>query len=178
MAVVSDGVVETSGMTERGSTMTDRLGIPVPRSSTELASTRHARAELSRATHRGAITEIVAACLALVEIMIRGHRALAASWVLEQTLLVIDRLDDRAPRTAEAIWNLMLTLAVLYESLGERGEARDMACVALATAVRADSETGRERALDVLQRLVGTTQELELDRPLRAPCSEYLPAMP
>lgn len=130
---------------------TDRYGLPLPRGASELDATRQARAWLLRAKRTREPTAIAAACLLLVENLLDRHRVLAASWAIEDAIETVEQLGD-VGGAAEASWSLHLTLAALYERLGDPRRARATARRALHEATRADSELGRLRCRELLQR--------------------------
>ncbi len=139
------------GETSACRTTTDRFGLPIPHAATELDATRRSRAALLLALRGGDPADISAHSLDVVGHLLEQHRMLAASWVLEDTLRQLAKLNG--PARMEALWSLSLTLGLLYERLGDRDRARMLARASLIHAIHANSETGRMRARDALERL-------------------------
>jgi len=118
---------------------------------------RRARAELARALRAGDRNEIITACLELVWMLVEQHRMLAASWTLEQTIdILTEGAGADTPQAHGPIWRLALTLAAVYDGLGDPIRARSMARAAQRQAVRSGSEVGCERARELLERFAGS----------------------
>jgi serine/threonine protein kinase len=110
--------------------------------------------ELEVAVVRGAADDAVVASLEIARMLVEHHRLSTAVRELEQTVDAItkgsgvDALDAPPP-----LWRLLLTLAALYQFLGDSMRARRAACAAHRHATFHRSEVGRDRATSLLQRL-------------------------
>jgi len=145
-------------------TTTDRHGLPSPRSGTELDVIRHARGALLAASRTNEPSRIAEACLDLVGKLVEQHRVLAASWVLENTIEGLERTELETPGSADALWGLDLALAMVYDRLGKAIDARSMARRGLSHAIRANSDTGRARSREVIQRLTSAPEDRPTQR--------------
>ena len=90
---------------------------------------------------------IIVSTLALVQLLIDEHRLAAAAYEIDG---VIAALEDTAP---PQLWRLHLTIAVVYDGLGEPDRARTSARAGQAAAREAHDRTGVARANAVLRRL-------------------------
>jgi hypothetical protein len=161
-----NGVVEGTASVRRSTT--DRHGLPIPRAASDLDLTRQARAALLSAKRAHDPADIATACLDLVGNLIDAHRGLAASWVLEDTIEELESLANECS-TSDVLWTLHVTLAMIYERLGDALRARSTAREALSHAIRADSETGRSRSHELLQQLISRPDERPTQRLVRPP---------
>jgi serine/threonine-protein kinase len=94
------------------------------------------------------IDRAVRASLAVARALLADHRPRAAVIALEQAIAEL-----LSPGTEVAIWPLQLMLSELYDRMHMPVRARDAAEAALAQATRVRSELGRERAVQLIDRL-------------------------
>lgn len=109
---------------------------------------------LRDAIARGDVPRIVAGYLELARTFVDGHELERAVASLEEA---IDLVTCGAGRCAvdapEPVWRLLLTLAALYDGLGDRARARRAALDGQAQAARCNSPVGRGRARALIERL-------------------------
>jgi serine/threonine-protein kinase len=91
---------------------------------------------------------IAVASLSLVQALVVDHRLTEAACELEDAASLLSSEHD-AP---ESLWRVLLTLAAIYDGLGDRVRARRTALDAGEAAARASSPTGRARANALLRR--------------------------
>jgi hypothetical protein len=115
--------------------------------------TRHMRAVLEDAFARGASDDIIVAALDLARALVDEHALLAAITALEQAIDALTGGNGCAVASPRQLWRLLLTLAALYQGLGNPGRARRAAMTALDHAVRNRCDTGMVRASSLLSRL-------------------------
>jgi hypothetical protein len=143
-------VIALSGSTrELTQTMT-----PVPASPPLVAIDesvlQRARIAVGEAVRSGEVDCIVVAYLELASKLIDAHRLDAAAWELE---LAVELLGPNGYDSA-ALWRLLLALAALWDALDDRTRAIDCARRGLRSAIRSESQTGRERGKALLARLL------------------------
>jgi len=105
------------------------------------------RDDLSQAIAGGDSGEIISACLSLVEVLCNEHRLLAAARELETAVTWLAR-DEEAP-----LWRMQLTLAAIYDGLGDRAAAQSAAAAGRASAERLGDAQGTTRANALARRL-------------------------
>ncbi len=111
-----------------------------------------ARKRLARELGRGERDAITVAVLELVQVLLAEHRMYAAAKELEATIdiLAAGREVEHEPGP---LWRLLLSLAAIYDGLGNVERALSTANVALLQAGSARSELGRRRARALVERL-------------------------
>lgn len=121
-----------------------------PHRDSALARERSSELETALAARDG--DAIVAAALALVDVLVGERRLSTAAGVLEDIVewLSTERIAN------ESSWRLLLMLAAIDDGLGSRTEARRFAGKALAAADQAGSSLGRDRAQALLRRFETT----------------------
>lgn len=107
------------------------------------------RTDLRSALANGEPEPIVVAYLALVETLIEAGRLREAQRELESAVARF----TRARIQPASLWRIVLTLAAVYDGLGERTRARRAATDACEHARAAASEVGAARAKALLRRL-------------------------
>ncbi|MBX3160434.1 MAG: serine/threonine protein kinase [Deltaproteobacteria bacterium] len=107
------------------------------------------RDELAAANAGGDPDAIGVACIALADALITEHRLRDAARELETTLATF-AARGLAPTT---MWCLLLSLAALYDGLGDPARARSSAVAAADAAREARSDVGRSRVNALLRRL-------------------------
>ncbi len=96
----------------------------------------------------GAENAIVVACLDRARELVDRHMLAAAITELETGIVRLTLLPE-----STQVWRLQLTLAALYDGIGERARARGLVGEAREGAARSRSETGCERADRLATRL-------------------------
>lgn len=118
----------------------------VPGDSSDVQRRRH---ELTAALTERAAEPIVVAYLMLVQALVHEHRLVAAAQELQAGIAWLDAQGLSPP----SVWRLLLTLATIFDGLGDRVRARDTAVDALAAARHGSDRMGRARAEALLRRL-------------------------
>jgi eukaryotic-like serine/threonine-protein kinase len=111
---------------------------------------QRARIAVGEAVRSGDVDCIVVAYLELASKLIDAHRLDAAAWELELAVELLGPNGYDSP----ALWRLLLALAALWDALGDRTRAIDCARRGLRSAIRSESQTGRERGKALLARLL------------------------
>lgn len=111
-------------------------------------------AHLCEAIRRGDVTQIVNGYLELARRLVDDQALAAAARQLEEAVdLVTAGAGPHAPDAPEPLWRLLLTLAAVYDGLGDRMRARRAALDGRSHAIRCRSPVGRERAGALIERL-------------------------
>jgi hypothetical protein len=109
---------------------------------------------LGAAIIAGDVDEIVTGYLALARRLVDADQLSTAARELEEAIdLVTAGAGPAAPDAPAPVWRLLLTLAAIYDGLGDRERARGAALHAHAHATRCHSSVGRERARALIERL-------------------------
>lgn len=108
------------------------------------------RGTLRDALRRNAIDEVVATALDLARALVDTHDLPAAVCELEK---ILNAIAKAPPDALTQLWRLSLTLAALYQGLGDTMRARRAAAAAHYQATLHRSDVGRDRASLLLQRL-------------------------
>ena len=112
------------------------------------------RDKLKGAIVRGATDEVVVTSLELARLLVGEHRIASAVQELEH---VVDSFADDSGQVSRAapppLWRVLLTLAALYQGLGDPQRARRVAAAAHRHAALHHSELGCTRASTLLGRL-------------------------
>jgi serine/threonine protein kinase len=111
---------------------------------------QRARIAVGEAVRSGDVDSIVVAYLELAGKLIDAHRLDAAAWELELAVELLGPNGYDSP----ALWRLLLALAALWDALADRTRAIDCARRGLRSAIRSESQTGRERGKALLARLL------------------------
>ncbi|HSD90424.1 MAG TPA: serine/threonine-protein kinase [Kofleriaceae bacterium] len=111
------------------------------------------RDDLSYAIAGGDPGAIITACLSLVEVLCNEHRLLSAARELETAITWLAS-DEDAP-----LWRLQLTLAAIYDGLGDRPAALSAATAARTSAKRLGDAQGTTRANALARRLRADTSQ-------------------
>jgi hypothetical protein len=106
------------------------------------------------------VSTIVVSCLDLARALVDGHRLAAAIDELEACIALLRQRFDGTP-----LWRLQLTLAALYDGVGDRARARIAARDAREDARMCMSATGCERADLLLARLARRRSSTRRPRP-------------
>ncbi len=114
------------------------------------------RDDLASAMQRGAVDRVVVTSLELARALVDNHCLSSAVRELERVVHALTHgtgiLATDAPA---ALWRVLLTLAALYQGLGDPMRARRAATAAHNYATLHGSDVGRERAATLLDRLQG-----------------------
>ncbi len=116
------------------------------------ASVPDLRAAVGRAITAGDVDAIVVAYLDLARALIDDHRLLLATTELEQAVELLR--GETSARTSAPIWRLLLSLAALYDGLGDPSRARQAAFAGRDDAVRVSDIVGQDRARALIERMV------------------------
>jgi hypothetical protein len=116
----------------------------------ETPSIRRARTALRDATVHGDVDGIIVANLELVRRLVDEHRLEQAVSELERALEQIGGIEAQTP---QAVWRLQLTLAALYDGVGDRDRALEVARTSVIHARRVGSAVGDARARALVRRL-------------------------
>ena len=100
----------------------------------------------------GPMDDLIIASLERARALVDDHRVSSAARELECTLEVVTRRTHKTPQA----WRLHLTLAVVYQSLGDPSRALRAATAAHDNAASTHSKLGRKRATALLDRLAAT----------------------
>jgi serine/threonine protein kinase len=115
---------------------------------------RGARRLLRDAIERGDVAQIVAGYLDIARHLVDEQRLRAAAKQLEEGIDIITAgAGPSATDAPEPLWRLLLTLAAVYDGLGDRARARGAALAGQSHADRTSSPVGRERARALIVRL-------------------------
>jgi serine/threonine-protein kinase len=115
---------------------------------------QQAQFPLRDAIARGDVPQIVAGYLELARTLVDARELDRAVTSLEEGVdLITGGVGPGAVDAPEPVWRLLLTLAALYDGLGDRGRARRAALDGQAQAIRCNSPVGRERARALIERL-------------------------
>jgi tRNA A-37 threonylcarbamoyl transferase component Bud32 len=119
----------------------------------ESARIAELRGGVSEAVATGDVELIIAAYMGLARGLLDEHAPAVAAAELEQAAERLT-IDVDAGRPAPSLWCVLLTLAALYDHLGNLPRARQLARAAHDQAMRARSMIGQERATALFARLV------------------------
>jgi hypothetical protein len=108
------------------------------------------RGTLREALRRNAIDEVVVTALELARSLVDTHDLPTAVCELEK---IVNAIAKAPPNALTQSWRLSLTLAALYQGLGDTMRARRTAAAAHYQATLHRSDVGRDRASMLLQRL-------------------------
>lgn len=113
---------------------------------------------LRAAIMSGDVPAMVRGYLALARALVDGENLAGAAAELEEAIDVITAgCGPQAIGAPDALWRVLLTLAAVYDGLGDRSRARRAALDAKAQAIRCNSPVGRERARALIERLGNCT---------------------
>ena len=97
---------------------------------------------------------IASSYLELARSLVTARRADLAAWELEQAVDVLTAGEGPTTGAPPApLWRLLLSLAAIYDGVGDPARARTTARRARTAAIHVDSSSGRFRARALLQRL-------------------------
>jgi hypothetical protein len=140
---------------------------PVPRTSLAVGTRPRAeqhmqtlRDELGAAMQRGAVDQVVVTSLELARTLVDHHCLSSAVRELEQVVTALTHgtgivAEDAPP----ALWRVLLTLAALYQGMGDPLRACRAATAAYQQATIHHSNVGRDRASTLLGRLQGSCRK-------------------
>jgi serine/threonine protein kinase len=122
---------------------------PVPGIARVASSNDHEPVSALRAAAANGSADAIVICqLERARELVDEHKLATAISELEAGIVAVLRLDDARP-----VWRLYLTLAALYDGVGDRVRARAAVATAREYAIRAGSDDGADRADRLASRL-------------------------
>jgi hypothetical protein len=108
------------------------------------------RDAVGRAVSLGDVDAIIVAYLELARALIDDHQLATATTELEEAVAL---LSCETEARSVPVWRLLLSLAALYDGLGDRARAGRAALAGCEDARRASDAVGQDRARSLIERI-------------------------